>query len=201
MNRYRLSVLIIEFIYQFPKIMMLNLCWAMASLPVLSVGTSTRALIASLIVLQKQQSPNFKSFQIFKDNFIFFFQSNWKRDLLGSFYFAVIVIDKIIFASQTNPESQILKYAAETILFLILMIYLYQTYLAMHYAKYINTMIAMYSMFKNPSKILLHYIFSLIFFYLLSFFGPVYLCLTGSSLFFFINLKLMRVFNKQNTKN
>lgn len=197
MNRYRFSASITEFIYQFPKIMMLNLCWLLASLLILSLVTSTRALIASLMALQKQEPTNFETLRIFKDEFSFFLHADGKRDMVTSFYVWALIFDKVFFASQLGAESQILSYAIETILFLVSMLCLYQTYLSISHTKHVHSFVALYSFLKNPLKILLHFVLSLALFYLLLHLGPIYLCLSGGSLFFLVNLALIYVFNKK----
>lgn len=163
MRKINFSKLLIDITKYVANLAVLNLCWLIFSIPILTVIPATDALFSVL----NQNERKFKDeTKIFK-KFLFFFRKNFKKSFkIGTPIFILLFIIYVDFKflfnlSFTNPYQQIFKYVFY-ILSIILLILVWYVYPLSKIKDYKFTQLFFHSMIllvNHPLKTLLFLVF------------------------------------------
>lgn len=191
----KLNRFILRVCFWVPKLVYLNILWAIHALPLITLVPSTRALIRSILHFQTNtETTGIRAvFTVyFKENTYF----SRKKEWLYSLYFWLILIDYWVL----NPETFIgasIRIALLLFCLLSSFILVYQTLLSHNQDRSISFFFAFFSFLRNPWIALGHVVLTVSGFLLLLSFSPALLIFSGMSILLFFNMQYLQALPKK----
>ncbi|WP_291292800.1 DUF624 domain-containing protein [Enterococcus sp.] len=173
---------LITWINWMPKLILLQFLWLVCSLPLFTVATATRSMIAAIKQIKDEaQAEQEKTTRRFFANFSEFWQLNKKKEVVFSFYGLFLLIDSAIFSRLPQSFFQMLAIMLLLILGICGLVFFYQTLLMGEKKQQVSFFYAFYQAGRSPKRVLLHLFWTVALLLFFGFFGPAYLFLVGIS--------------------
>ncbi|WP_165005509.1 DUF624 domain-containing protein [Enterococcus sp. ZJ1668] len=185
----RLNHWVLDMIEWIPRLAGLQLLWFVSVLPLLTIGSASRAVI-HVIYRYKMQEEGLHLFSSFFSEGYHSFKKYWKQDLLFSTYFWLLLIDSRIFHYLGGGVALSLMYATVILIFLSVIVFFYKVLLQLETSSKVTALLAFVQLFRFPKLVLAHFLGTIGLLVILSWLGPIYLFVLGMSVTIYFQVVL-----------